>query len=418
MVAALRDQVATERNGTAVSDDERLGRVEASLRRTMAPALRRVINASGVILHTNLGRAPLSRAAVDAVVAAAAGYTNLELDLETGRRGERSALVAGLLTALFECEAALAVNNNAAAVLLALTALCKGREVIVSRGQLVDIGGSFRMPDVMRMSGARMVEVGTTNRTRVADFEEAVTPRTAAVLRVHTSNFRVAGFTESAGIAEMAAVAHTRGLLLIDDLGSGAVEAIADEPTIAESLKHCDIVTFSGDKLMGGPQAGIVLAATEAGAAGVRKMARHPLARAVRIDKLTLAALEATLKQRLSGRDDEIPVQRMLRVPVEDVRRRAAHWSVKLEDRGVLSHLIAGESAVGGGSVPGHGIPTMLVALEGPASRLATALRRGDPPVIARIENDACCLDPRTVLRGEDETLIDAVEVAARSIRR
>ena len=418
MVAALRDQVATERNGTAVSDDERLGQVEASLRRTMAPALRRVINASGVILHTNLGRAPLSRAAVDAVVAAAAGYTNLELDLETGRRGERSALVAGLLTALFECEAALAVNNNAAAVLLALTTLCKGREVIVSRGQLVEIGGSFRMPDVMRMSGARMVEVGTTNRTRAEDFEEAVTPRTAAVLRVHTSNFRVAGFTESAGIAEMAAVAHTRGLLLIDDLGSGAVEAIADEPTIAESLKHCDIVTFSGDKLMGGPQAGIVLAATEAGAAGVRKMARHPLARAVRIDKLTLAALEATLKQRLSGRDDEIPVQRMLRVPVEDVRRRAAHWSVKLEDRGVASQLIAGESAVGGGSVPGHGIPTMLVALEGPASRLATALRRGDPPVIARIENDACCLDPRTVLRGEDETLIDAVEVAARSIRR
>ena len=418
MVAALRDQIATERDGTAVSDAERLSQVEASLRKAMAPALRRVINASGVILHTNLGRAPLSKAAVGAVAAAAAGYTNLELDLDTGRRGERSALVAGLLTALFECEAALAVNNNAAAVLLALTALCKGREVIVSRGQLVEIGGSFRMPDVMRISGARMVEVGTTNRTRAADFEEAVTPRTGALLRVHTSNFRVAGFTESAGLAEMAGVARPRGLLLIDDVGSGAVEPIADEPTIAESLKHCDIVTFSGDKLMGGPQAGIVLAATEAGAAGVRKMARHPLARAVRIDKLTLAALEATLKERLSGREDEIPVQRMLRVPVEEVRRRAALWSVKLEDRGVVSRLIPGESAVGGGSVPGHGLPTMLVALEGPASRLATALRRGDPPVIARIENDACCLDPRTVLRGEDETLIDAVEVAARSIRR
>jgi L-seryl-tRNA(Ser) seleniumtransferase len=418
VVAALRDQVATERSGTAATDVERLDQVETSLRKTMAPALRRVINASGVILHTNLGRAPLSRAAVDAVAAAAAGYTNLELDIETGRRGERSALVAGLLTALFDCKAALVVNNNAAAVLLALTALCKGREVIVSRGQLVEIGGSFRMPDVMRMSGARMVEVGTTNRTRAADFEEAVTPRTAALLRVHTSNFRVAGFTESAGLAEMAAVARPRELLLIDDVGSGAVEPIADEPTIADSLQHCDIVTFSGDKLMGGPQAGVVLAATEVGAEGVRKMARHPLARAVRIDKLTLAALEATLKQRLSGRDDEIPVQRMLRVPVEEVRRRAAFWSVKLEDRGVASRVIAGESAVGGGSVPGHGIPTMLVALEGPASRLATALRRGDPPVIARIENDACCLDPRTVLRGEDETLIDAVEVAARSIRR
>jgi L-seryl-tRNA(Ser) seleniumtransferase len=418
VVAALRDQVATERSGTPVTGVERLDQVEASLRKTMAPSLRRVINASGVILHTNLGRAPLSRAAVDAVAAAAAGYTNLELDLETGRRGERSALVAGLLTALFDCKAALVVNNNAAAVLLALTALCKGREVIVSRGQLVEIGGSFRMPDVMRMSGARMVEVGTTNRTRAADFEEAVTLRTAALLRVHTSNFRVAGFTESAGLAEMAAVARPRELLLIDDIGSGAVEPIADEPTIADSLRHCDIVTFSGDKLMGGPQAGVVLAATEVGAAGVHKMARHPLARAVRIDKLTLAALEATLKQRLSGRDDEIPVHRMLRVPVEEVRRRAAFWSVKLEDRGVASRVIAGESAVGGGSVPGHGIPTMLVALEGPASRLATALRRGDPPVIARIENDACCLDPRTVLRGEDETLIDAVEVAARSLRR
>jgi L-seryl-tRNA(Ser) seleniumtransferase len=418
VVAALRDQVAAERSGSAVSDAERLNRVEASLRKAMAPALRRVVNASGVILHTNLGRAPLSRAAVDAVAAAAAGYTNLELDLETGRRGERSALVAGLLTALFECEAALVVNNNAAAVLLALTALCKGREVIVSRGQLVEIGGSFRMPDVMRMSGARMVEVGTTNRTRAIDYEDAITTRTGALLRVHTSNFRVAGFTESAALADMAAVAGPRGLLLIDDLGSGAGEPIADEPTIAESLKHCDIVTFSGDKLMGGPQAGIVLAAGEAGAAGVRKMARHPLARAVRIDKLTLAALEATLKQRLSGRGDEIPVQRMLRISLEEVRRRAAFWSVKLEDRGVASRLIAGESAVGGGSVPGHGLPTILVALDGPASRLATALRRGDPPVIARIENDACCLDPRTVLKGEDETLIDAVEVAAWSIRR
>ncbi|HEX3507820.1 MAG TPA: L-seryl-tRNA(Sec) selenium transferase [Candidatus Dormibacteraeota bacterium] len=418
VVSALRDQVAAERSGVAVSDGQRLSKIEASLRKAMAPALRRVINASGVILHTNLGRAPLSRAAVAAVATAAAGYTNLELDLDSGRRGERSALVAGLLTTLFECDAALVVNNNAAAVLLALSALCKGREVIVSRGQLVEIGGSFRMPDVMRMSGARMVEVGTTNRTRAGDFEEAVTDRTAALLRVHTSNFRVAGFTEAAGLGEMAAVAHARGLLLIDDLGSGAIEPISDEPTIVESLKHSDIVTFSGDKLLGGPQAGIVLAGTEAGAAGVRKMARHPLARAVRIDKLTLAALEATLRQRSAGRADEIPVQRMLRVPVEDVRRRAALWSVKLEDRGVSSRLVAGESAVGGGSVPGHGLPTFLVALAGPASRFAAALRRGDPPVIARIENDACCLDPRTVLTGEDEMLIDAVEVAARSIRK
>ena len=418
VVAALRTQVATERNGTKVSDEERISLVEARLRKTMAPALRRVINASGVILHTNLGRAPLSRAAVDAVASAAAGYTNLEMDIDTGRRGERTALVSGLLKALFDCDVALVVNNNAAAVLLALTALCKGREVIVSRGQLVEIGGSFRMPDVMRMSGARMVEVGTTNRTRAADFEEAVTPRTAALMRVHTSNFRVEGFTESASLSEMAEVARAKDLLLLDDLGSGAVQPIADEPTIAESLQHSDVVMFSGDKLLGGPQAGIVLAATEAGAAGVRKLSRHPLARALRIDKLTLAALEATLRQRLFGRVEEIPVERMLRMPAEEVRRRAALWSVKLEDRGVRSRLVPGESAVGGGSVPGHGLATFLVALEGPASRLATALRRGDPPVIARIEGDACCLDPRTVLRGEDETLIDAVEVAARSLRR
>lgn len=418
VVNALREQVAAERDATALSDVERVSQVEARLRTTVAPRLRRVINATGVILHTNLGRAPLSRAAVEAVAAAAGSYSNLELDVDTGRRGERSALVSGLLTALFGCEAALVVNNNAAAVLLTLTALCKGREVVVSRGQLVEIGGSFRMPDVMRLSGARMVEVGTTNRTRAGDYEAAVIPRTAALLRVHTSNFQISGFTESASLAEMAEVAHGHQVLLIDDLGSGAAEAIAEEPTISDSLRHCDVVTFSGDKLLGGPQAGIVLAATEAGAAAVRKMSRHPLARAVRIDKLTLAALEATLRQRLTGRLDEIPVERMLRVPVEEVRRRAAFWSVKLEERGVRASLVSGESAVGGGSVPGHGLPTVLVALEGPASRLASALRLGNPPVIARIEKNACCLDPRTVLKGEDETLIDAVEVAARSLQR
>jgi L-seryl-tRNA(Ser) seleniumtransferase len=278
VVDALREQVASERDATALSDVERVSQVEGRLRTTIAPRLRRVINATGVILHTNLGRAPLSRAAVEAVAAAAGSYSNLELDVETGRRGERSALVTGLLAALFGCEAALVVNNNAAAVLLALTALCKGHEVVVSRGQLVEIGGSFRMPDVMRLSGARMVEVGTTNRTRAGDYEEAVTPRTAALLRVHTSNFHVSGFTESASLAEMAVVALGHQVLLIDDLGSGAAEAIAEEPTISDSLRHCDLVTFSGDKLLGGPQAGIVLAASEAGAAGASSAHRqaHP----------------------------------------------------------------------------------------------------------------------------------------------
>jgi L-seryl-tRNA(Ser) seleniumtransferase len=409
VVDAIRRQIAAERNGATA--DGRHAAVVARLQAEVAPRLRRVINASGVILHTNLGRAPLSQAAMEALTLAA-GYSNLELDLETGKRGERAALISGLLTSLFGCESALVVNNNAAAVLLALTALCKGKEVIVSRGQLVEIGGSFRMPDVMRLSGARMVEVGTTNRTRAADYEQAITPRTGALLRVHTSNFRVAGFTESAPLAELAAVARAHGLLLIDDLGSGATEAIADEPTVAESVEHCDVVTFSGDKLLGGPQAGIVVGLADP----IKKMARHPLARALRIDKLTLAALEATLRQRLMGRSSEIPVERMLRAPVEEVRRRAGFWSVKLEDRGVRTRVIEASSAVGGGSLPEYAIPTVLLAIGGPASRLATALRGGTPPVIARIEKDECCLDPRTVLRGEDETLVDAVEAAVASI--
>jgi L-seryl-tRNA(Ser) seleniumtransferase len=261
-----------------------------------------------------------------------------------------------------------------------------------------------------------MIEVGTTNRTRASDYEEAITPRTAALLRVHTSNFRVTGFTETTSLAQMAEVARRHSLLLIDDLGSGASAPIGDEPTIAESIEHSDLITFSGDKLLGGPQAGIVLGRGDNGAAAVKKMAKHPLARAVRVDKLTLAALEATLRERLTGKAESIPVERMLRQPAADLRRRAASWSVKLADRDVETNLIDGASAVGGGSLPEHSIPTVLLALKGPASRLAAALRRGDPPVIARIEEDACCIDPRTVLRGEDEILIDAIEVAARSI--
>jgi L-seryl-tRNA(Ser) seleniumtransferase len=415
VVDALREQVAEERKGDEVDAAERALRVAASLRAAAAPKLRHVINASGVILHTNLGRAPLSRAAVDAL-GVAGGYSNLELDLASGRRGERAALVSDLLTHVFGCDAALVVNNNAAAILLALTALGKGKEVVVSRGQQVEIGGSFRMPDVMRLSGARMVEVGTTNKTRKDDYEQAITSRTGALLRVHTSNFRVAGFTEATSLSDLAEVARAHELLLIDDLGSGATQPIGDEPTVAGSLEHSDVVTFSGDKLFGGPQAGIVLGRGEAGAAAVKKMSRHPLARAVRVDKLTLAALEATLRQRLSGRLDDIPVERMIRAQLGDIRRRAAMWSVKLEERGVRATLVAGESAVGGGSLPEHGLPTMLLALSGPASRLAVALRHGEPPVIARIEKDACCLDPRTVLKGEDETLLDAVEVAAKSL--
>jgi L-seryl-tRNA(Ser) seleniumtransferase len=410
VVDAIRAQLASEREDGGDAASRHLS-VEERLRAEVRPRLRRVINASGVILHTNLGRAPLSKAAVDAL-AVAAGYSNLELDLETGRRGERASLVAGLLTALLGGDAALVVNNNAAAVLLALTALCRGKEVVVSRGQLVEIGGAFRMPDVMRLSGARMVEVGTTNRTRAADYEDAITPKTAALLRVHTSNFRVTGFTESASLGALADIARRRGLLLIDDLGSGATHAIGDEPTVAESVARCEVVMFSGDKLLGGPQAGIVLGREDA----MKRMARHPLARAVRIDKLTLAALEATVRQRLMGHEAELPVARMLDVPLAEIRRRAAFWSVKLADRGVETELVEGTSAVGGGSLPEHALPTVLLMIKGSASRLVAALRQGQPPVIARVEHERCCLDPRTVLVGEDETLIDAVEAAAAAL--
>ena len=416
VVEAIREQLAAERDGKANGAVREVA-VSDRLRRLTAPQLRRVINATGVILHTNLGRAPLSRAAVGAL-AMAAGYSNLELDIDSGKRGERTSLVSGLLTSLFSCDAALVVNNNAAAVLLALTALTRGKEVIVSRGQLVEIGGSFRMPDVMRLSGARMVEVGTTNRTRAADYDQAMTAKTGALLRVHTSNFRVTGFTEAAGLSELAAIARSHGVLLIDDLGSGAAEPIGDEPTIAESLEQCDVVTFSGDKLLGGPQAGIALGRGERGVEAIRKMARHPLARAVRIDKLTLAALEATLRQRLTDHGDEIPVNHMLHASSDELRRRVGFWAVKLADRSVDTALVEGSSAVGGGSVPEHAIPSVLLAIKGPASRLLTALRRGDPPVIARIENDQCCIDPRTVLKGEDETLVDCIEVAVKTINR
>ena len=410
---AVREQLDLERGGSLVEQaDVRLELVEARLADWSRPRLVRVINGTGVVLHTNLGRAPLSPTAAQAVASAAAFYSNTELDLKTGRRGERGALVAELLERLTGAGASLVVNNNAAAILLALSALCRGREVIVSRGQQVEIGGSFRMPDVMRLSGARMVEVGTTNRTRAADYEDAITARTAAILRVHTSNYQVTGFVESTSMSELAELARRHSVLLIDDLGSGALEAVAGEPTVAESVLHADVVTFSGDKLLGGPQAGIVLGRPDA----IRKMAKHPLARAVRIDKLTLAGLEATLRDRLLGLAS--PVQSMLVAPPDLLRRRAGQWLVKLLEREIPVRLVEGESAVGGGSLPGHVLPTWLMAIEGPASKLALALRRGVPPVLARIESDLCCIDPRAVLRGEDELLVDAIEAAYLGVDR
>ncbi|MGI8561974.1 MAG: L-seryl-tRNA(Sec) selenium transferase [Candidatus Dormibacter sp.] len=399
---AIREQIAAERATEPAPDEQRLLAVGDRLEDWLRPRLRRVINASGVMLHTNLGRAPISPAAAAAAADIATGYSNLELDLATGRRGRRAQVVEGLLQRLTGAEAALVVNNNAAAILLALAALCRGREVIVSRGQQVEIGGGFRMPEVMRLSGCRMVEVGTTNRTRSADYEAAVGDRTAALLVVHPSNFRQTGFTESAPLTELRALANSRGLLLLNDLGSGALTPIFDEPTVAEATRHSDVLTFSADKLLGGPQAGIAVGRSEP----ISVLSRHALARAVRVDKMTLAALEVTLQERLLGKPS--PLQLMLAQPPAEVRRRAGRFQAQLAKHGLKTELREAETFIGGGSTPGRGLPTWLVVLPGPAARLQRALRTADAPVIARIEMDRCCLDLRTVLPGEEPALLDS----------
>jgi L-seryl-tRNA(Ser) seleniumtransferase len=381
-----------------------------------APTLRPLINATGVIVHTNLGRAPLSRAAREAVEQVAAGYSALEYDLQAGERGSRSIHAAGLLTRLTGAEAALVVNNNAAAVLLMLTSLCQGREVLISRGQLVEIGGGFRIPEVMAQSGARLLEVGTTNRTHLRDYGRAITAETAAILVAHHSNFKIVGFTSEPSLAELASLAHEHGLVLLYDQGSGALLDTASygldpEPGVLQALDAgADVVTFSGDKLLGGPQAGILVGRGELIAA----MARHPLARAVRADKLGLAALSATLFAYLGDRaDQEIPVWQMIARTAEGLAAEAESWAAALRDAGLQAATRPGESTVGGGSLPGATLPTTLVAIAHPAPhQLAAALRsRAEPPVIARVAGDLLLLDPRTVLAGQDGPLLDAVRL-------
>ena len=386
---------------------DRAVRLEASLRR--------VINATGVIVHTNLGRAPLSRAAIDAMQRASEGYSNLEFDLDEGERGSRFSHLDEVIRRVTGAEAGIAVNNNASALLLALSALCAGREVIISRGQLVEIGGGFRIPDVMRQSGATLVEVGTTNRTYLRDYAEAITERTAALLRVHTSNFRVIGFTEAAPLPDLVSLARERGLLVIDDLGSGALldtrpYGLGEEPMVQASVAAgVDVTLFSGDKLVGGPQAGIAVGR----AASIEAMRRHPLARAVRMDKASIAGLAATLGHYTRGEADrEVPVWRMVAASVESLRERAEAWARAVTEAGARAEVIAGESAVGGGSLPGETLPTALCAVQPPrgdADALARALRRADIPVVARIERGCVLLDPRTVEPSEDSAVAAAL---------
>ncbi len=371
------------------------------------PGLHRIINATGVILHTNLGRAPLSQATLDAMIEIATGYANVELDLKTGKRGDRFQDVEGALKMLTGAEAALVVNNNAAAVLLILSALASRKRVAIARSQLVEIGGGFRMPDVMRQSGARLVEVGTTNKVRISDYEEAYA-QTQLVLRAHRSNFKMVGFTSEPDLASIARTGHMRDQIVVDDVGSGALldtarYGLAHEPMVQESITAgADIVCFSGDKLLGGPQAGIIVGRAEL----VGKLIKHPLARAVRADKMTLAGLRATLTHYLLNEAEEkIPVWQMIGAPLEQIQARARKWA---DDLG-QGEAIAGQSTLGGGSLPGETLSTQVLALDvqSPDAMLA-ALRMQNPPVVARAEHGKVLLDPRTVLTRDDETLIEA----------
>ena len=390
-----------------------LATMQAQLEAAEQPSLRPVINAGGVIIHTNLGRAPLSAAALAAVQAVAGGYSNLEYDLEAGGRGSRHDHARRLLCELSGAEDALIVNNNAAAVYLVLAALCQGREVLISRGQLVEIGGGFRIPDVLRQSGAHLVEVGTTNRTHLADFAQALGKDAAAIMRVHSSNFRQIGFVTSPLPAHLAELAHANDLLLIDDLGSGTLldttaYGLAAEPTIQESVQAgADLITFSGDKLLGGPQAGIVLGRAPL----VARLRSHPMARALRVDKMTLAALEATLHSYRRGRAaTDLPIWQMIAAAPEHLHRRAEGWQAALQAQAIACAVWRGESAVGGGSLPGETLPTSLLAIpSGDADAAAARLRRAAPAVVCRIQQDHLLFDPRTVLPAQDAALLAAL---------
>ena len=370
-------------------------------------SLRPVINATGVVIHTNLGRAPLADAAIERVSAIARGYSNLEYDLERGERGSRTVHAESLITAITGAEAAVVVNNNAAAIMLILSALAAGREVVISRGELVEIGGGFRVPDVMRQSGAVLREVGTTNRTRVTDFTAAVSASTAMFLRVHPSNFRIEGFTERPALAALAGAARAVHLPLVEDIGSGSLtDSLAGEPSVPASIDAgVDVVCFSGDKLLGGPQCGII--------AGRRvlidRLRTHPLMRALRADKITFALLEATLLEYSAGRAAvTIPVQRMLHMSADDIEARAQVLAQSFASHGWRVALMSGSSAVGGGSAPGLQLPTVLLSIardgESPGAT-ERYLRSMDPPVIARIEHDRVVLDLRTVLPYQDAIL-------------
>jgi L-seryl-tRNA(Ser) seleniumtransferase len=423
VVAQLREEISSGRLTTTESIDLALeglnDAVVRHLRSTMEFSLRPVINATGVILHTNLGRAPLTEAALKRISEVAGRYSNLEFDIAAGERGKRDVHVERLFSRLLNQDGisgirTVVVNNCAAAVMLALNSLAEGGEVIVSRGELVEIGGSFRVPDVMSKSGATLREVGTTNRTRIQDYAHAINDKTRLLLRVHRSNFAIIGFTEQPSLEELAALGRERKIPVMEDLGGGAMLPLrtlgVNESGVAESLRAgVDLVTYSGDKMLGGPQAGLLSGREEL----IKRVRSNPLFRALRVDKLTYAALEATLMEYLRQNYDAIPFTRMLRTPAEEVRKRAEALRAKLEASPHLrAEVIAGESLVGGGSAPTATLPTFLLAITAQslsADELAGQLRKSSPPIVARVEEGRVLLDLRTVFENEEDELARAL---------
>ena len=416
---AIRAELDVLRQGilngqiTAIPELSALCRqIVSRAQRTALPSFRRVINGTGIILHTNLGRACLSEPAARAVYEASKAYSNLEYDLATGKRGSRYSHVEEILCRLTGAESALAVNNNAAAVLLILSALTQGGQVPVSRGELVEIGGSFRVPEIMEACGAQLKEVGATNKTHLRDYEKAINEHTRALMKVHTSNYRIVGFSETPALGDLVELGHKYDLPVIEDLGSGCLLdpnrfGIHDEPSVQDSIRAgVDVVSFSGDKLLGGPQAGIIL--------GKKKyldiLKKHPLNRAMRVDKMTLAALEATLRSYENGNAEEIPVIGMLAAAPEMLHRKAQQLAAMLEAAGIDTEIIAAEGRVGGGSVPNHSLPSFAVAFSGDVNMLEEKLRLGLQPIIGRIHGGRYLLDVRTLFEADFPVIVEAVK--------
>jgi L-seryl-tRNA(Ser) seleniumtransferase len=424
VVETLRQVMDEARQGIAdgrpcPSLDSLVDRALSTLERKSIPSLQKVINATGVIIHTNLGRAPLSADTRAAMDLAAEGYSNLEYDLEAGVRGSRHAHAEQLLRQLTGAGGAMLVNNNAGAILLMLTALARGKEVVISRGQLIEIGDGFRIPEVMLQSGVQLVEVGTTNRTHAGDYENVIGEDTTLLMHLHHSNFRVLGFTQEATLSELVELAGHHGLLVLEDLGSGCLLdtvpfGLAHEPMVQEAIQQgADLVCFSGDKLLGAPQAGIIAGRADL----VTALKRHPLSRALRVDKTTIAGVQATLLHYVREEaPKKVPVWRMISLGVDEIEKRADAWSETLRLAGIEAEVLPGLSTVGGGSLPGETLPTRLVALRvASPDTVAGLLRQGKPAVVGRIEAGQLILDPRTVLPEEEQGLLSAVEQAVQS---